>query len=273
MMHINSLGFRGPELPASLSDKRLVLAIGESTTFGWGMRDEESYPSQLEALLNAPSDDRRWVVVNAGVPSYSSRQVCLYADELLTRFHPDVVLVNNLWNDVFYSSLEDWTPQTLIPRYPSKPEQILLTYSNVYRWLAMTPDQPEMVNFYVTNALVEYRANLAKILRLCKSKQITVAFVEPPYCHGRIPQAGIAMWKNRFSKKFLLRLAQMFLEVQMDEAKAHRVGVIRHQLGVWEHSTPDHFVDFIHTDGEGNRMIAQSVADYFESHLPEGVTK
>src|SRR5262245_22363187 len=53
LVNTNSQGFRGPELPAEIADKRLVLALGESTTFGWAVGDEESYPSHLERILNA----------------------------------------------------------------------------------------------------------------------------------------------------------------------------------------------------------------------------
>jgi hypothetical protein len=65
----NSLGFRGRELPRELTGKRLVLAVGESTTFGWAVNNDETYPFHLETILNETSADRGWVVLNAGVPS------------------------------------------------------------------------------------------------------------------------------------------------------------------------------------------------------------
>src|SRR5436309_6951084 len=74
-IHINSAGFRGPELPADLRSRELVLALGESSTFGWMVADSETYPAHLQQLLNRMQTARPICVVNAGVPSYTSPQV------------------------------------------------------------------------------------------------------------------------------------------------------------------------------------------------------
>ena len=262
-VHTNAQGFRGNELPTDLDEKRLILALGESTTFGWGVADDETYPSHLEKILNSPSD-QGFVVVNAGVPSYSSQQVLLYAKELLDRFHPDVVLVCLLWNDLFYSSLEDWTPQSLVPEYPSPMQQALFGYSRVYRWLNSRPDGPELVNFYSNDALEQYRANIASIVRLCRSKDVAVVFVEPPFSEALVPKAGVNIWKNRFSKKFTPKLADLFLAAQIEATESEDVPLIRHDLGISERPQADLFLDFLHTDGKGNQIIAQAVATFLQ---------
>ena len=56
----NSLGLRGPEL-APKSTYR-ILCLGESVTFGWGVKDSETYPSQLQQRLGVE-------VINAGIPA------------------------------------------------------------------------------------------------------------------------------------------------------------------------------------------------------------
>jgi lysophospholipase L1-like esterase len=261
----NSQGFRGQELPRVLSDKRLVLALGESTTFGWAVADDESYPSHLETILNASSADKNFVVVNAGVPSYSSRQVLLYAEQLLTRFQPEVVLVNTLWNDLFYSALEDWSPPYLVPRYPSALQATLYQYSRVYRWMASRPAKREMLDHYCQESLVEYRKNIASIIGLCKSKGVAVVFVEPPFSEPWIEATGVALWENRFSREFVPKLAEMFLQEQLEETEAQQVSFVRHPCGISERPGAEEFFDFVHTNGEGNRAIAQRIA----THLHE----
>jgi hypothetical protein len=48
---INSDGFRGPELPPGpvLARRFVVLAVGDSATFGWKVAEGGPYPAQLEA--------------------------------------------------------------------------------------------------------------------------------------------------------------------------------------------------------------------------------
>lgn len=257
-LNTNSQGFRGKELPAEIADKRLVLALGESTTFGWAVGDEESYPSHLERILNATSDDPV-VVVNAGIPSYSSQQVLLYAEELLQRYRPTVVLVSILWNDLFYSSLEDWTPESLVPPYPSQWQSAMFKYSRVYRWLASRPRRRQL-DYYSPEALVEYRSNIARMIALCRSHGVPVVFVEPPFCEQLIEGSGVAIWEDRFSKGFVPKLADMFLEAQVQETESRQVPLTRHELGVSARPTAEQFLDFLHPDSQGNQVMAQSIA-------------
>jgi hypothetical protein len=63
-----------------------VLALGDSMTYGEGVRVEQAFPALLAARLGAP-------VVNAGVPGYSSRQMTARLPELQALLRPRLVLV------------------------------------------------------------------------------------------------------------------------------------------------------------------------------------
>ena len=69
------------------SDRNIdILAVGDSFTIGTGLDIEQSWPEQLEELLNQDSKDgKRKRVLNAGVPGYSIRQIRLQAEELLLK--------------------------------------------------------------------------------------------------------------------------------------------------------------------------------------------
>lgn len=58
----DSLGFRTGK--QALGHPQ-ILCLGDSYTFGWGVRQEESFPSLLENMLHVP-------VLNTGVPSYGT---------------------------------------------------------------------------------------------------------------------------------------------------------------------------------------------------------
>jgi hypothetical protein len=63
-----------------------ILAIGDSMTFGEGVKTEEAWPSLLERDLGLP-------VLNAGVPGYSSAQMAAQLDAWLGRARPRWVLL------------------------------------------------------------------------------------------------------------------------------------------------------------------------------------
>lgn len=77
----NALGLRDGALP---DEKPWVLALGCSTTFGWGVDAQAAWPEQLEHLLGVE-------VINAGVPGHSSHQGLRFAMPLLER-RPSAVI-------------------------------------------------------------------------------------------------------------------------------------------------------------------------------------
>jgi lysophospholipase L1-like esterase len=90
----NSLGFRDPERSLSRQDPCLrILCIGDSCTYGSGVRLADSYPQQLEALLAERFHDRLVEVFNAGVPGSSSDQGAVFLEQRAAEIQPDLVLI------------------------------------------------------------------------------------------------------------------------------------------------------------------------------------
>jgi lysophospholipase L1-like esterase len=100
-IHVNSLGFRGPEIALDKpGDVFRVVAIGDSTTFG--LEGEEcTYPAQLQKKLNETRRAKRVEVVNAGVEGYSSTYALSLLRHRVASLHPDVVLIYVGWNDLY----------------------------------------------------------------------------------------------------------------------------------------------------------------------------
>jgi hypothetical protein len=86
----DSLGLRGADRAIDESALR-VLCLGGSTTFGATVSDDETWPAQLEGQLTARG--QRAQVFNAGVNGYMTRQKVAWAEALLPRLRPDVVIV------------------------------------------------------------------------------------------------------------------------------------------------------------------------------------
>ncbi len=86
----NAQGFRGPAVE---SERRNILFLGDSGTFGWRVAEAEAFPAKLAAFLNAPPGGGTWQALNAGVPGYSSHQVRELSQRLIPKWMPEVVVI------------------------------------------------------------------------------------------------------------------------------------------------------------------------------------
>jgi lysophospholipase L1-like esterase len=98
-------GFRLPD-PALQAERRpadrQIVALGDSVTFGWGAGDNETYPAQLEQLLNESCPrrgGRRATVHNAGIGNCNtSMEVARYRARIRS-LHPDWLILGYSYND------------------------------------------------------------------------------------------------------------------------------------------------------------------------------
>jgi hypothetical protein len=79
-------GFRVPISDGGARQRPLILALGDSFTYGAGCLAEEAYAHRIARALGGTA-------LNAGSPSYGLPQVLILARRLIPRFAPDIVLV------------------------------------------------------------------------------------------------------------------------------------------------------------------------------------
>jgi hypothetical protein len=89
---VNALGFRGPQLKAEVcEDCQRVLFLGDSFTFGEGVKYEDSFAAKVEAALN--QEGRQAQVFDAGVPAYSLSQMQARLPRQLALTRPRLVVL------------------------------------------------------------------------------------------------------------------------------------------------------------------------------------
>lgn len=99
---INSHGLRDREYSeVKPPNVYRVMMLGDSTTFGWGVREEDTAAKFLERKLNAhlPPGYDKVEVINAGVGNYDTVQEVTYYQTRGRAFHPDLVILVFFIND------------------------------------------------------------------------------------------------------------------------------------------------------------------------------
>ncbi|MFA6142147.1 MAG: SGNH/GDSL hydrolase family protein [Candidatus Omnitrophota bacterium] len=102
-MHINSLGFRGPELLDPKTKTRLFM-MGGSSTLGADNNDDNTYPYLTRKLLKEVYG-KDIEVVNAGVGGMNIREIYYFLKNEIFDLKPDIITVYsgyNNWNAKSY---------------------------------------------------------------------------------------------------------------------------------------------------------------------------
>ncbi len=89
----NSLGLRGPEPGPPTGED--VLTAGDSSVFGDGVGQDETFSARLAALLGPGAQ-----VQNAGVPGYTCPQTRALVARVAERYRPDRLVIYNLHSDL-----------------------------------------------------------------------------------------------------------------------------------------------------------------------------
>ena len=92
---INEGGYHGSYRPPERRPGTFrVAAMGDSTTFGWGVEPEEAWPAVLDEELGPDVE-----VLNFGVPGYNTWLQLVQWREQVRRYAPDLVLLGYYSND------------------------------------------------------------------------------------------------------------------------------------------------------------------------------
>jgi len=92
-VHIDDNGLRRTlPPPAGPGAPLRVLCLGDSMTFGLGVEDAETYPSVLQARLQAALPGRRVEALNAGVAGYGTIDALAYLRSRGAALKPDLVI-------------------------------------------------------------------------------------------------------------------------------------------------------------------------------------
>jgi len=287
--HTNSLGQRDDELAPRTPDELRILSLGESTTFGNGVRVEETYSQRLERALGAALAPRRVVVVNAGTPAWSSYQSLVYLREHGLALAPDWVLFYHEGNDMLPAYVRT-SDNTLLGMAQSDMQmhearlrrfhRVLLDRSAIYRfahyraallrierfqradegglaareasarWRAEVAGEPALLRFPVRVPPDERRAVLDELLALSRERGFRLLVLHPSYRDSRPHSCALT--------EFVRATGTLSLDV----------GPLLHPDGAASDAL---FLDAMHPTAEGHARIAEALATSIREALARGV--
>lgn len=179
----DALGLRlngGPRQEAPFT----IMAMGCSTTFGWGVEDAEAWPAKLENHIRAAGGAVR--VVNAGQPGYSTLQGLWLWDRVGGQVDPDLVILGFVVQDARKVPTSD-TDQALSARDAFFLREQVLYRLNLYRWMLRERNEallrrqdragPEGV-YRVAPA--DYAANLSRLAGRARASGAEVVYFGYP---------------------------------------------------------------------------------------------
>jgi len=141
-VNINSRGFRDREYPVRKPAGTFrIMLLGDSLTFGWGVKEEDRFSNRLERLLREQCATA-FEVINTGIGNYNTEQEVTSFKELGQDFDPDIVLLGYFINDA--------------EPVPTKTSPVILKYSYLAMWLwgrvdvlqRLYGDSPTYIDYY-----------------------------------------------------------------------------------------------------------------------------
>ena len=275
LYHINSQGFRGEEFPANFVQQYYkVLALGESTTFGWQVNNTATYPAQLNKIATAQHTKiahKTPYFINAGIPSYTSSQTLAYLEEILSTgsVQPDMILLNIMWNDIWYSSIKNWHADILIYQKPPALLTWLTEHSRLVHLVTMGFSNTEkLLDIENSPALQQYAHNLQAMLNLSQKYHVPLMFVEPPMDADHMAEHGLNEFQIRYSKTFFIEQARKYRHAMHTVAENAHIPVLNHALSLDNLHQKALFIDLLHPTVEGNAIMATNIYTQFLKHIP-----
>lgn len=277
----NPMGFRGPlvSLVKPPGTFRIVL-LGESSTHGWGVNDDETIDAYMRQLLGERYPARRFEVVNLAFDGYDTYQQYERLRSDGVRLDPDLLIVNAGINDVRnarFPDLQDRDARTMlyaeilkIQREAARHGPSAWTWIKHHSYLARLPGfvrsrmggaSSAKTSASVTpnaRAIDYFAVNLGRIAELVRSRATPIVFSTPPSAietnytqHDTLVRSywiGDAETTQRYRDSLGQRMQRLVGELRRN---GQQVIYVRPRL------PSELFLDDCHPTAAGNRQLAQ----------------
>lgn len=239
-IRINSLGFRDKEFSVKQKEIFRIIILGDSCTAGHGLQLKDTYSKQLEELLN--QKEERYEAINGGVPGYSSFQGLRYFQSIARKYPPDLVIIFLGTNDKEKALYEDKELNPLRIIMLSVRRNFILN-SKVLQFVMSKIYNVKNINWKPRVSPQDYRYNLLSIVQEANNNNIEVLFIKP---------TNKLEIKNNFRNNSYIP-PNPYIDL-FDTFK------------YYQNNTNKIFLDQIHFNESGNRIIAEEIYNWLKNH-------
>jgi len=265
---LNRQGFRGKDFekakPAGLIR---IACLGDSVTFGI---PGYTYPDMLKQILNRNQPGEKFQVYNFGVPGYSSWQGKRLLGQVISEYHPEVIVIFYGWNDHWLARGFSDHEQKVKKDVPLILLRDELSGLRVYQLLNKVIAQAA-IKFSKTGQdklrvpLDQYRANLKEMIQAAASNRASVILTTAPagLGLGPLPDYLEAIGFIRQGQD-LQQLHETYNQAVRSSAGAEGAQLVDLDLIFKERGVKNLFdrpeKDIIHPNRAGIELIAESIA-------------
>jgi len=260
---INAFGFRDKKYRIRKINKKRIIFIGDSLTYGWCISLNETYHKQLERLLNLRGYDVD--VMGMGVVGYNTIQEYHLMKEEAIRFNPDMIILQISPNDferiVSIKKNQEGKKLVLIPYHDfsiphiikkGRITHLLMKYSHFYKfinlklyWLIKKKNErytPE--DFFLLGEENSFR-HLKKIKNLLDKKGIQFSAVIFPFkkIEETYPYASLHKKIHNQLRKMQVPYIDLYEEFN-----------IKNKEDIW--------IERFHPNAKGNEIAAYKLLDF-----------
>ncbi len=242
-------GLRQSPLTEGISTET-VLAIGDSSTYGFGVQSTDTYLNLVGNCLNAQT-------LNGAVPGYSSAQSLVLLEELLETHTFSKLIIANLWSDMMPAQESDAKRLSRVQEWNTfrlRTQGVLYQHSATYRWLLGTVKPPTPEEVPIDSILmaeergrlrrvspVEYGSNLSRMVELAVQHNVEPIILLLPtnFSQDHPPKTVQAPYRNG-AKEVSDEHHLVFID--MDSVQS-------------SHPNAERFLDFVHPSAVGHQEI------------------
>lgn len=279
---INSHGMRAPvDMPDPDRTAPVIVTLGDSKAFGSGVGDRESYAYVLNTIL--VSEGSPLQVVNAGVPSYNTRQsLDRFRIDVLPNYNVKLVILEAPFNDISLLTYyrENWDPDKTWAdiRYRGYKAPLPLIQTSAIVFYAVkilnsrADDSPAQrakdVNYskYPDREMIaDLKSELDIFLADCDNRSIPVILlpIDPFYYQTANTEKNpsLPLWNQNQQYVDLWRdNVTHYDDLLAELGRAHRsVHFLDTRKILDAADRSDLFIDAIHYSVKGNLVVAQAI--------------
>lgn len=280
----NSKGFRGREIALAKGAAYRIVALGESTTFGFTLAPEDKpWPELLEAKIRERLHPTRPVeVINAGIPAATLLDTLHRLPTEILPLQPDLMICYHGFNGFYLLDSALRPPRGRpFPSYRPRPLQVLADgeYRLRLMWYNHQTASAYRAQPAFTNVLENaYAQAYRQLIHIARTNQIRLVIATFPLAvNTNSPPDLVDFFRSRYPKvESQIRANVVHGQmVQQLARECPEVGLVDARPGL--DGQEEKYLDLMHVTQQGDRLLAETffagISNILQQDLFGPVTK